>query len=111
MSKMDEALDKMFSKNEVQSKPIIREKPLPSPKVSIDFDTSYIDFSKIANSSEFKRFIYFIRVGTTFRGSNAKLDIELKKSEEKINIVKDLNKGNFRDVMNEFKEKLEVLNK
>ena len=96
--------------------PIAPPKELHPPKKiePISFITQVIsqediDFNKIANSSEFKRFIYFIRTGTTFRGSNPELDKKLKKTEEEINIVRELGRGShqdFRDVVKELKENL-----
>lgn len=41
--------------------------------------SSGIDFSNLANSSDFKRLIYFAITGHSFRGSNAKLEEELAK--------------------------------
>ncbi len=112
MSNLENDMEELFGLKESPIikliKPeVVQEMKLNPPKPSMDFDIEGINFSKIANSSEFKRFIYFIRTGTTFRGSNAKLEVELVKTEEKINIVKELGRGttsDFKEVVSELKE-------
>lgn len=47
-----------------------------------------IDWDAISHASEFRRFIYWIRTGKVFRGSNDMLDIELKKTQKTINTVR-----------------------
>jgi len=85
---------------------IERLRPPPEPIISSDID---LDFNAIANASEFRRFVYWIRTGKVFRGSNEKLDIELKKTQEDLDIVKLMKKQQrpiFMGVMNEYKDKL-----
>lgn len=68
-----------------------------------------IDFNAIADASEFRRFIYWIRTGKVFRGSNEKLTIELNKTQEELDIVKLMKKQQkpiFMSVMNEYEAKL-----
>ena len=92
----------------------IQKKDLKPPKqveptsfVNQIINEEDIDFNKIANSSEFKRFIFMIRTGSTFRGSNEELDKKLVKTEQEISIVRELGRGShqdFREVVNELKE-------
>jgi hypothetical protein len=75
-----------------------------------------IDYEGISRTSEYRRFIYRVKTGHTFRGTNAQLDIELKKFtkiEEDIKIIKELSREqkNYGDVMKEFKDKLKELKK
>jgi len=70
-----------------------------------------IDFKAIADASEFRRFIYWIRTGQVFRGSNEKLDEALWNTQNDIETVRELRKTNphARDmgaVVNEFKSKV-----
>ena len=83
------------------------KQPPKPPKPIIDYEG--IDFDKIANSSEFKRFIFMIRTGSTFRGSNVELDKKLQKTEQEINFIKEIGRGthqDFRSVVSELKEAL-----
>lgn len=73
-----------------------------------------IDFKAYWEASEFQRFIYWIRYGKVFRGSNEALEKEMWKSQKDMELVQDLkridpNARNFGDVMKEFKEKVKRL--
>lgn len=73
-----------------------------------------IDFKAMANASEFQRFIYWIRTGKVFRGSNEALKEDLWETQKDIEIINDLKKidpnaKNFGNVINEFKDKVEKL--
>ena len=110
MSKLSDKF-KDFSKPPMKPKEVVIKKealkPPKTPKPIIDYEG--IDFNKIANSSEFKRFIFMIRTGSTFRGSNVELDKKLIKTEEEINIIKELGRGthqDFKSVVSELKEAL-----
>lgn len=110
MSKLSDKF-KDFSKPPIKpKKQPIKKRDLKPPKVTkpiIDYEG--IDFNKIANSSEFRRFIYMIRTGSTFRGSNIELDKKLLKTEQEINIIKEIGRGthqDFKSVVSELKEAL-----
>lgn len=75
-----------------------------------------IDFLAIANASEFRRFIYWIRTGKVHRGSNDQLKEDLRETQKDIETIKELRKidpnaRNFGNVINEFKDKVERLRK
>lgn len=90
------------------------EKPIhltpPSPAIILkDLDFDNIDYDRISNSSEFKRFVYMIRTGKTHRGTKEDLDRKLKDTQEVIDVVKELKRGStsdYRIVINEMKSKL-----
>ena len=63
-----------------------------------------IDYEKIARSSEFQRFIYFILTGKTHRGS-------LQKLKQEVKIVKSKYESAYKGVMSEFKSKVERMRK
>ena len=68
-----------------------------------------IDFTAIANSSEFKRFVYFIYTGKVHRGTLQQLDREIKQTQEAVEIIKEYARGSkadYRAVMKELKERL-----
>lgn len=83
------------------SKPILKPKrlhPPPEPKTD-HFEESFEDtYKNIIESSETKRFIYFIYTGKTWRGTNAGLEKDLIKRKQKIDIV---NSPQFTDVLKE----------
>ena len=68
-----------------------------------------IDYKAISEASEFRRFIYWIRTGKVFRGSNEALTTELNKTQKDINIIKGLRNTNphYGDVVKEFKALLQ----
>ena len=73
-----------------------------------------IDWKAMSDASEFRRFVYWIRTGQVFRGSNNKLDEDLWKTQDDINMVRELkridpNASNFGDVMKEYKDKVRRL--
>ena len=75
-----------------------------------------IDFNAMANASEFQRFVYWIRTGKVFRGSNDALKEDLWKTQKDIEMIQNLKKidpnaKNFGNVINEFKSKVEGLKK
>ena len=61
-----------------------------------------INFQMIANSSEFKRFVYFIYTGKTHRGTLEKLDNDIKQIKDNVEIVRAMPK----EVLAELKEKI-----
>lgn len=65
-----------------------------------------IDFNKIANASEFQRFVYWILTGETFRGSTKALKMKIRHTSEKINMVR----GLPPDILKELKEVLKKRN-
>ena len=69
-----------------------------------------IDFDKIANSSEFKRFIYYIFSGKTHRGSIEKLNKDINKMQNDVRksmdfkkVVEDIKKGVILAPMGSYK--------
>ena len=75
-----------------------------------------IDWKAMSDASEFRRFVYWVRTGQVFRGSNNKLDEDLWKTQQDINDIREIkridpNARNFRGVMNEFKSKVERMRK
>jgi hypothetical protein len=64
--------------------------------------TLTIDFNKIANSSEFKRFMYYIYTGKTHRGTKDQLDWDIKKKRQEVQEIKALP----AELLAELKEKL-----
>jgi hypothetical protein len=68
-----------------------------------------IDFDAIANSSEFKRFIYYLFTGKVHRGSLQKLDEEIKVYKKVAEDVMETMRGSrtdYREVMRELKDVL-----
>ena len=73
-----------------------------------------IDFTAIANSSEFKRFVYFIYTGKVHRGTLQQLDREIKQTQEAVEVVKEFARGSktdYRECMKELKERLKEVKK
>ena len=100
MGSFDDMLDDVFGT------PKLNPPPAPKPTPIIIDPEDNIDYDKIANSSEFKRFICLIRTGKTFRGSNAELEVKLVKTEQQIALVKEIDKGtngDFKSVVAELK--------
>ena len=69
-----------------------------------------IDFDKIANSSEFKRFIYYIFSGKTHRGSIEKLNKDINKIQTDVRksmdfrkVIEDIKKGVILAPMGSYK--------
>jgi hypothetical protein len=72
-------------------------------EASSDTDSTLtIDFNKIANSSEFKRFMYYIYTGKTHRGTKDQLDWDIKKKRQEVQEIKALP----AELLAELKEKL-----
>lgn len=126
LSKLDEKLEKAFGKKEVKKEdlhpPMAPPKPIersPTPEMikiaeervkPMVIPHGEIDFEAIANSSEFKRFIYYLFTGKTHRGTIAKLDQEIKvykKVAEDVMETMRGSKSDYRMVMKELKEKLQ----
>ena len=80
-------------------------KPPPTPQpITNDGNPS---FEEIAQSSEFKRFLYFVQFGRTHRGTQQDLDKQLIIRKEEIKIVQDMRKSDvYGGVMKEFKDKV-----
>lgn len=102
MRDLNKILDEMFEPK--------KPKELhPPPPVRIETSYENIDFTAIANSSEFKRFVYFIYTGKVHRGTLKQLDREIKQTQEAVEVIKELGRGSkadYREVMKELKEKL-----
>ena len=92
--------------------PIVDEKSVKKPPDSEDEisdnsegpdSTSTIDYEAIASSSEFQRFIYFLLMGKTHRGTqrNLRRDVTVKMNK--------FRGSGMGDVINEFKSKVERL--
>jgi hypothetical protein len=118
MSEFDELLDRAFGKKKPTQVEVSLERlhppKAPPPPIEID-DITYedIDYYALAKSSEFRRFVYMVRTGKTFRGSNDELDKQLSKTQTNINTVQEItrnvrgSKADFKAVMEEFKEVLQ----
>ena len=81
--------------------------PPPEPTIieeSIDLELEDW-YDDLVRRAMFKRFIFYVRTGKEFRGSNVALDKELKKQVKVIDSVK----ANFGNVINEFKTKVKKI--
>ncbi len=84
MSSLRELAKQKLAEQKAEVKP--KEKPevqiipeVKKPKTIVKKEVlGTIDFSNLADSSDFKRLIYLAITGKSFRGSNIKLEEELK---------------------------------
>ena len=106
---MDDLLD-MFDRFEEKPPTApkhLKPPPLAKPiKIEPMTKIGHLSFDEIANSSEFKRFIFYLFEGKTHRGTADDLDRKLNNHHETLEIVQDLRKGSYGDVMKEFKDKV-----
>lgn len=94
-----------------------RSEPVSSPlgddsKLFIDFNSMPNSYWKWCNSLDTKRCWELAILGKTHRGSTAQLKRDIKKKKKELDMVALMKKEKaplYRNVMNEFKEKLEKL--
>lgn len=101
---LKDQLEKAFPKKHPEKKELH-----PPPPVRIETSYEDIDFTAIANSTEFRRLVYLIYMGKTHRGKDIELRREIKETQQAVEVVKELGRGSkadYREVMKELKERL-----
>ena len=98
------SLDRLTPPAIVDEKPV-RSECSPGKTPSLVESQSTIDYEAIASSSEFQRFIYFLLMGKTHRGTqrNLRRDVTVKMNK--------FRGSGMGAVINEFKDKVERLRK
>jgi len=97
-----------YGKKEVKPEPMNIMYDVATKRLEKSEIDNYIE--SLAKTSEYKRFMYRIITGKVWRGSNKELEANLNrkvKNIEQFNELKRGSAGDFKLVINEFKELLE----